>query len=133
MKVQCNCGAKYAIDVTPDMARNPVHFVCPNCNLDLSGPINDLVRQELGVTAAAPVAQLLPVGDAAPVAPAPAPASPAHAPMRVSYKAPSAPAAPSAPPPPAPPAAAPAKLGISRGTSTATHGTPVETAPQPAG
>jgi hypothetical protein len=135
MKVQCNCGAKYAIDVTPEMARNPVHFVCPNCNLDLSGPINDLVRQELGVTAAAPVAQLLPVGESAPAAPPapPAHAAPAHAPMRVSYKAPSAPAAPSAPPPPAPPAAAPARLAISKGASTATHGTAVETAPQPGG
>ncbi len=49
MKVQCNCGAKYAIDVTPEMARDPVRLVCPTCNLDLSGPVNDLIRQELGL------------------------------------------------------------------------------------
>ena len=67
MKVQCQCGAKYAIDVTRDMATNPVRFVCPACNLDLSGPINELVRQELGVVAEAP-------------APSPAPAA---APTRV--------------------------------------------------
>jgi hypothetical protein len=126
MKVQCNCGAKYAIDVTPEMARNPVRFVCPNCNLDLSGPINDLVRQELGVTAAAPVAELLSASAA--------PSTEPHAPMRVSYKPAAAPVATAAPPPPAPPApTAPAKLGISKSASTATHGTAVETAPQPGG
>jgi hypothetical protein len=121
MKVQCQCGAKYAIDVTPDMARNPVRFVCPSCNLDLSAPINDLVRQELGVTGAAPMAELLSTSETAPPAPA--------APMRVSYKAPAAPA----PVAPAPTTAAPAKLGISKSASTATHGTAVETAPQPGG
>src|SRR6185437_1282624 len=61
MKVQCQCGAKYAIDVTPEMARNPVRFVCANCNTDLSGPINELVRQELGLASAT---------EAAPAAPA---------------------------------------------------------------
>ena len=121
MKVQCQCGSKYAIDVTPEMARDPVRFICPNCNLDLSGPINDLVRQELGVSAAAPMAELLPVSEVAVAAP--------PAPMRVSYKAPSAPAAPAAPVAPA----APARLSVSKGASTATHGTAVETAPQPGG
>ena len=50
MKVQCQCGTKYAFDVTPEMARDPVRFICPGCGLDLSAPINDLVRQELGLS-----------------------------------------------------------------------------------
>jgi hypothetical protein len=130
MKVQCQCGAKYAIDVTPDMARNPVRFICPACNLDLSGPINDLVREELGVTAAAPMAALLPATE---VATATATAAP-PAPMRIAYKPAAAavsfsdaPAAPISIP------AAPARLSISKGATTATHGTAVETAPQPGG
>jgi len=110
MKVQCQCGAKYSIDVTPEMARDPIRFVCPNCNTDLSGPINDLVRQELGL-AAAPVAQLLSTEPEAPAAAAPAR-------LRVS----AAPA--QAAPEPAP--AAPARLSIHKTASTATHGAAVE-------
>jgi hypothetical protein len=47
MKIQCSCGSKYAIDVTPEMAREPVRFVCPNCGLDSSEFVNELVRREL--------------------------------------------------------------------------------------
>ena len=47
MKIQCACGAKYAFDITPDMARNPVRFVCPGCGLDSSEYVNQLVREEL--------------------------------------------------------------------------------------
>src|SRR5215472_14366253 len=67
MKVQCQCGAKYAIDVTPEMARDPVRFICPECNADLSGPINELVRQELGLAAAPARPQApVPIGIPAP-------------------------------------------------------------------
>ncbi len=105
MKIQCYCGAKYGIDVTPEMARDPVRFICPSCNADLSGPINDLVRQELGLTTPAPAP--------APIAPAPPTAR-----VRITSTPRSEPAA-------------PAKLSLSLSASTATHGTPVETAPQP--
>ena len=111
MKVQCPCGSKYSIDVTPEMARDPIRFVCPNCNTDLSGPINDLVRQELGLSAA------------------PAAAAPAAAPMRVSLGRPVAPDA--AAPESAP--AAPARLSIHKTESTATHGTAVEAVPTSTG
>ncbi len=47
MKIQCSCGAKYAFDITPEMAREPVKFVCPQCGLDSSELVNQLVRQEL--------------------------------------------------------------------------------------
>jgi len=49
MKIQCSCGAKYAIDVSPEMAKAPVRFVCPACGLDASDFVNNLVRQELGL------------------------------------------------------------------------------------
>src|ERR1039458_4539072 len=47
MKIQCSCGAKYAFDITPEMAQNPVKFVCPDCGLDSSDYVNRLVRVEL--------------------------------------------------------------------------------------
>ena len=114
MKVQCQCGAKFAFDVTPEMARDPVRFICQGCGLDLSGPINDLIRQELGLAqTAAPVH-----------APQPAPAAVAPAPMRVAAPALVAAAAPAVP-------AGPARLSIGRSASAATHGTATQAAPQP--
>jgi hypothetical protein len=105
MKVQCPCGAKYSIDLTPEMARDPVRFICPECNVDLSGPINELIHQELGTAQ-----------------PAPSPAAPQAAPNRKRVETTSLHAP-----------ATPGKLAISRSasTATATHGTAVETAPQP--
>src|SRR3954471_6700661 len=47
MKIQCSCGAKYAFDVTPDMAQNPVQFICPSCSADISQTVNNLIRQEV--------------------------------------------------------------------------------------
>lgn len=118
MKVQCQCGAKYSIDVTPEMARDPIRFVCPACSLDLSGPINDLVRQELGITEA----------------PAPSPAPhPQVAPQKRSTSRMRVPTVAPRTPVTTPPVAAPARLSISKGASTATHGTATETEPQPGG
>lgn len=54
MKILCQCGAKYAVDVTPEMAQRPVQFICPACGMDSSGAVNQLIQQELA--AAAPVA-----------------------------------------------------------------------------
>jgi outer membrane protein assembly factor BamB len=47
MKIRCSCGTKYEFDITPEMAQNPVRFVCPNCGLDSSDYVNQLVRQEI--------------------------------------------------------------------------------------
>lgn len=49
MKLQCSCGAKYTFEVSPEMAREPVHFVCSACGLDSSEYVTQLVRQQLGV------------------------------------------------------------------------------------
>lgn len=78
MKIQCPCGTKLAFEITPDMATNPVSFVCPVCGLDSSAVVNEIVRHELGVADPAPAPAAMP----APVAfisiptppPAPAPA-----------------------------------------------------------
>ncbi len=106
MKIQCPCGTKLAFEITPDMATNPVLFVCPVCGLDSSVVVNQLVRQELGVAdatapAPAPVATItMPMTQPAP-APAPAPmriarptGSPAPAPAPVPIPVPSAAAKP---------------------------------------
>ena len=63
MKIQCSCGAKYAFDVSPEMAQTPVRFVCPTCGVDASDLVNNLIRQELG----------MPQPPAAPAAPPVAP------------------------------------------------------------
>jgi hypothetical protein len=47
MKIQCTCGAKFSFEVTPESAANPVQFICPNCGLDSSDLMNDLIRREL--------------------------------------------------------------------------------------
>ena len=56
MKIQCDCGAKYEFDTTPEMADEPVKFVCPQCGLDSSDRVNDLIREEFGIPPLAPVA-----------------------------------------------------------------------------
>jgi outer membrane protein assembly factor BamB len=80
MKIQCSCGAKYAFDVSPEMAQNPVRFVCPACGLDASDFVNSLVRQELGLSGPAAAAPA-PAPVAIPVQSAPQ--SPPVARMRV--------------------------------------------------
>lgn len=70
MKIQCPCGAKYVIDVTPGMAS--VQFVCQNCGQDYSAFVNDMIRRELG--------EQLPVAEKAPSPAAPPPPPVASAP-----------------------------------------------------
>ncbi|MGO8678321.1 MAG: PQQ-binding-like beta-propeller repeat protein [Limisphaerales bacterium] len=74
MKIQCGCGAKYEFDITPDMAQNPVRFVCPACGADSSALVTDLVHQQLGQ------AQPIPMPPALSVPPRPVPALQAQAP-----------------------------------------------------
>src|SRR6266850_93827 len=85
MKIQCSCGSRYTLDVTPEMANQPVHFVCSSCGLDASEYVTNLVRQELGaspapagipVAAPAPIRVAAPVRVALPAAPSASPAAP---------------------------------------------------------
>ncbi|MGH8022115.1 MAG: hypothetical protein ACRED1_00935, partial [Limisphaerales bacterium] len=72
MKIQCSCGAKYVIDVTPGM--QPVKFVCQACGQDYSALINELIRKETGDpprAAAPPAAAPAETVPASPPPPAP--------------------------------------------------------------
>ncbi|HXR03073.1 MAG TPA: PQQ-binding-like beta-propeller repeat protein [Verrucomicrobiae bacterium] len=91
MKIQCACGAKYAFDVTPDMAEHPITFICQSCGLDASDFVNGLIRQELGL--AAPAVAPLP-DTSVPVAAPPPPVPVAGSRLRISTAA--APAGPTA-------------------------------------
>src|SRR5436190_23919716 len=77
MKIQCSCGAKYNIDVTPDMAHGPVHFVCSACGLDASEYVTTLVHRELAFAGIPVPPQPVPAGmsNIAPPPPGYAPAS----------------------------------------------------------
>ncbi|HEU5125873.1 MAG TPA: PQQ-binding-like beta-propeller repeat protein [Verrucomicrobiae bacterium] len=57
MKILCPCGAKFAVDVTPEMAQTPVQFICPSCGLDSSAAVNELIRQEQETVGAASAIQ----------------------------------------------------------------------------
>jgi len=75
MKIQCPCGAKYTFDLKPEMAREPVKFVCPQCGLDSSEVVNQLVQGELAE-------QNLPAAPAPPDVPLP-PAKSAPARLKI--------------------------------------------------
>jgi hypothetical protein len=92
MKIQCSCGAKYAFDVTPDMARNPVKFICPSCGQDASDFVNQLIQKETeGMQTLPSAAEMEPPVPAPPPPPPPGKLRVAHDP------------APAAPPPQAAP------------------------------
>jgi hypothetical protein len=69
MKVQCSCGAKFAFEVTPEMADRPLEVSCPNCGADLSQVLTGLARQELATSGAS--ASGTPVEPATPPLPQP--------------------------------------------------------------
>ena len=71
MKIQCSCGAKYALDLSPEMAETPVRFVCPACGRDASDFVNSLVRQELGLSEPAAAGTPATASEAPPAQPAP--------------------------------------------------------------
>ncbi len=104
MKFQCQCGAKYAIDIVPGM--QPVQFVCQNCGQDYSAFINDVIRKQLAQ-------------EGQQMAASPAPAAPQAAPPANPYQAAqaaaAAPAAPQAP-----------KLRISKAHEPAAPAAPAE-------
>ena len=97
MKLQCSCGAKYAFDITPEMAQNPVRFVCPQCGADSSDFVNELIRRELGLTAASAAPAPPPAAPAAAVAEAPPPPAPAGSRLRITRHEAPAPAPEEAP------------------------------------
>src|SRR6267154_1869782 len=119
MKLQCSCGAKYTFEVTPEMAAEPVHFVCSACGMDASAFVTQLVRQHLGEGAPAITPSASGIAPAPPsIAPAPpnyappsaaiAPPPPGYAPIGSSKTSP--PPVPAMAPPP--PSIAPPPPGV---------------------
>src|SRR5882724_11544696 len=87
MKIKCSCGAKYEFDLRPEMADNPVSFVCPACGLDASEFVDGLIRQGLGQSST-PTGVPIPVfqattGSAAGVTLSPVPESSARSGVRL--------------------------------------------------
>src|SRR5437762_6099971 len=107
LKIKCQCGVKYALDVTPQTVANPIQFVCQYCGVDSSAAVNEIIRQQFKASVLAPTERLpmLPVAAAPVVVTAPIIATTARG---------------TAPPPPAPPARpAVAKLKVHTHTQSA--------------
>ena len=52
---------KYSFDLTPEMGRTPINFVCQKCGVDSSQMVNQLIRQELGLASSpAPLGRFVP-------------------------------------------------------------------------
>ncbi len=82
VKVQCECGTRFAFEVEPVNGRMPVRVKCPECGADGTDQANEDIRQKLGLAAASvtrPPAVPVPVSPRVPQA---AP-TPAQQPVRV--------------------------------------------------
>jgi hypothetical protein len=56
VKVQCECGTRFAFDVEPVNGRMPVRINCPGCGADRTDFANEAIRRELAAAAAVPPA-----------------------------------------------------------------------------
>src|SRR5205814_7671448 len=99
LKIKCQCGVKYALDVTPQTLANPIQFLCQYCGVDSSAAVNEIIRQQFKASVLAPTDRL----PSAPLATAPAVATTATG---------------TAPPPP-PPQPASTKLRVQAQTHAA--------------
>src|SRR5580765_2528050 len=131
MKIQCSCGMKYAFDLTPEMGRVPITFVCQKCGVDSSQMVNQLIRQELGLASSSAS-----VGSSVPAFAPPPTTEPVT--VRVNYSAanpphPSVEISPAPPPtpPPAPPSSPSVRVTAQRAPATAAAAAaPATDAPQ---
>src|SRR5437764_4350574 len=100
LKIKCQCGVKYALDVTPQTVANQIQFICQYCGVDSSAAVNEIIRQQFKAsvlppterlpkvpTMAAPVVVAAPVVATAPIDTAshPPPARPASTKLRVAH------------------------------------------------
>src|SRR3954470_68499 len=94
LKIKCQCGVKYALDVTPQTVANPIQFLCQYCGVDSSAAVNEIIRQQFKASVLPPTERLptIPVAatpivasiiSAPPPPPAAPPARPASAKLRV--------------------------------------------------
>jgi hypothetical protein len=108
IKIQCDCGQRYAFDIEPVGGRMPWPVACPTCGADGTTAANAIIAQTapsppiLVAERAAPLPAAAPLPSAQPAAApapmrvaAPAPSAPSAPSLRVAASAPSAPSAPS--------------------------------------
>jgi hypothetical protein len=69
VKIECECGQRYAFDVEPVDGRMPASIACPTCGADGTPAANESITKHFA--AAAPVTPVIRL-----IAPAPAPAAP---------------------------------------------------------
>src|SRR2546429_8930944 len=58
LKIKCQCGVKYALDVTPQTVANPIQFVCQYCCVDSSAAVNEIIRQQFKASVLPPTERL---------------------------------------------------------------------------
>ncbi|HTR41817.1 MAG TPA: hypothetical protein VMH87_09405 [Pseudomonadales bacterium] len=115
VKIECDCGQRYAFDVEPVDGRMPAAIVCPTCGADGTPAANDSITRHFATAApatpmirmispapvsiapAASIVEPIALVPTAPIAPIAAPAPSIIQPTRLSMSATSAPR--SAPPP----------------------------------
>ena len=101
IKIQCDCGQRYAFDVEPVNGRMPSPVTCPVCGADGTPAANELIQRlfpAASTVPAAPVFRMISPGNpAASTAPVPIPvpppmepqAAPVVAPVQITAPAPS--------------------------------------------
>src|SRR5258706_6830028 len=69
LKIKCQCGVKYALELTPESVAHPMRFVCQYCGADRPEAVRQILRQQFAtnVTPSPPVAA---AAGAVPLAPA---------------------------------------------------------------
>src|SRR6185437_4827617 len=76
IKIECDCGQRYAFDVEPVNGRMPSAIACPTCGADGTVAANEIISQQVPAQPAAPPIRR--IDSASPIRPtAPAPAAPA--------------------------------------------------------
>jgi|GEM_PF-3218881 hypothetical protein len=50
IKIQCPCGAKHALDITPEQAAGGVRFICEACGIDRSEAVNQVIQEQLDLS-----------------------------------------------------------------------------------
>jgi hypothetical protein len=96
VKIECDCGQRYAFDVEPIHGRMPAPVACPGCGADGTAKANAVLAQvpTLPSPGIRPVATAIPLAAPVPVAQAMPVATAAPAMLTVAAKPPALPAAP---------------------------------------
>lgn len=136
VKIECECGQRYAFDVEPTDGRMPGSIACPTCGADGTPAANQSITRHFATAApATPMIRLIAPAPAqvAPAAPS-IPVAPTSAPIGLFPAAPiaSAPAAPVAPiPAAAPPSIQPIRLSVTAHPAARSAPPPSTSRPDP--